>query len=312
VIGPKVTNLPQSVHQRLLNKAKREGRRFNDVLQNYAAERFLKRLAASGYADRFVLKGALMLRVWGVPEPRPTMDIDLLGRMDPSSEAVARVLRECLQTEVEDDGLRFDGESLEVARITKDVDFPGIRARFLAYLGRACLTLQVDIGFGDAVEPDPRWVDYPVLLDGEPIRLLAYPPEAAIAEKYQAMVDLGTLNSRMKDFYDIWVLARVVAFNGGTLSRAIGATFARRGAAVPSSPPPALTAEFGHDATKQAQWAAFARRSQLGDAAGSLETVVGFLVEFLMPPSTSAATGQPFRASWPPGGPWQMDPGERE
>jgi hypothetical protein len=310
VTGPKLKNLPQSVHQRLLNKAKREGRRFNDVLQNYASECFLRRLAASGYADRLVLKGALMLRIWGVPEPRPTMDIDLLGRMDPSSEAVARVLRECLQTEVEDDGLRFDGESLEVHMITKDAHFPGMRARFLAYLGRACLTLQVDIGFGDAVEPNPEWVDYPVLLDGEPIRLLAYPPEAAIAEKYQAMVDLGTLNSRMKDFYDIWVLGRELTFKGETLSRAISATFAGRAAAVPSSPPPALTAEFAHDATKRAQWAAFMRRSRLGDVAVSLETVVGFLVNFLMPPSTSAAAGQPLRASWPPGGPWKAAGGQ--
>lgn len=310
--GPKVKNLPQSVHQRLLNKAKREGRRFNDVLQNYASEGFLKRLAASAYADRLVLKGALMLRVWGVPEPRPTMDIDLLAQMETSAEGIESVLRECLQAEVGDDGLKFDSESLEIARITKDADFPGIRARFLAYLGRARVTLQVDIGFGDAVEPAARWVDYPVLLDAEPIRLLAYPPEAAIAEKYQAMVDLGTLNSRMKDFYDIWVLARVVAFNGGTLSRAIGATFVRRGAAVPTLSPPALTAEFARDATKQAQWVAFLRRSQLGDVAVSLETVVGFLVNFLMPPSTSAAAGQPFRASWPPGGPWQGNSGERE
>jgi hypothetical protein len=310
--GPQLKNLPQSVHQRLLNKAKREGRRFNDVLQNYASECFLRRLAASGYADRLVLKGALMLRVWGVPEPRPTMDIDLLAQMGNPAEGIERALRECLQADVADDGLRFDSESLEIARITKGADFPGIRARFLAYLGAARVTLQVDIGFGDVVEPAATWVEYPVLLDAEPIRLLAYPPEAAIAEKYQAMVDLGTLNSRMKDFYDIWVLGRELAFNGETLSRAIGATFAGRGAAVPSTPPPAFMPEFGHDATKQAQWAAFVRRSQLGGVAESLEAVVAFLVEFLMPPSTSAAAGQPFRASWPPGGPWMAANGRRD
>lgn len=226
-------NVATSVRQRLLNLSREQQRPFQEVLQFYVMERFLYRLGQSPYVDRFILKGALMLHVWDSPRSRPTIDIDMLGRIDNDHNSLAANIREILATDVVEDGLVFDVESLTVKAITEDADYQGVRIRFFVLLENSRARLQLDVGFGDAVEPEPERLPYPVLLDFPAPELLCYPRETAIAEKFEAMVSLGALNSRMKDFYDIWLLCQQFPFRMKPLRKSIQATFTQRGAALP-------------------------------------------------------------------------------
>jgi hypothetical protein len=187
VTRPSPVNVAQSVHQRLLTRAKSEGRPFNELLQHYAIERFLYRLGQSEHAEKLLLKGALLLRVWKIPMARPTMDIDVLGRTAGTQDALTAILRDCMAAKVDDDGMAYDPDSLTTETITLDADYRGWRIRFKASLGNARVAMQVDVGIGDIVYPSPIWIDYPVLLDQPAPHLLAYTPENAIAEKYQAI-----------------------------------------------------------------------------------------------------------------------------
>lgn len=223
-----VKNIPASVRQRLLNRARTDRRPFNEVLQYYAMERFLYRLSRSEHADRFILKGALMLRVWQSPDLRPTMDIDMLGIISNVESEIIEKIKSILLVPVDPDGLVFDSDSIVAERITEDADYEGIRIHFRGFLDSAKIHMQVDIGFGDAVFPKPEISDFPVMLDCPAPRILCYTKESAIAEKFKAMVSLGMVNSRMKDFYDIWLLSRAFDFGGVRLSEAIRLTFAAR------------------------------------------------------------------------------------
>jgi hypothetical protein len=207
-------NLAASVHARLAQIARRTGRPFQELLQYYAMERFLYRLSKSPHAARFVLKGALMLRVWDAPMARPTKDIDLLGRLENSLENGSTVVREVCALEVEPDGLVFRPATVKSERIREDADYEGVRIRFDGFLARARIAMQLHVGIGDVMVPGPVEIAYPTLLDFPAPRLKGYPRETAIAEKFEAMVKLGTLNSRMKDFYDIWLLSRQFDFDG--------------------------------------------------------------------------------------------------
>lgn len=299
-----LVNVAQSVHQRLLTRAKKEGRPFNELLQHYAIERFLYRLGQSEHAEKLLLKGALLLRVWRIPMARPTMDIDMLGRTAGTPEALTSILRGCMVAEVEDDGMRYDPESLTTEAITLDADYQGWRIRFRASLGNARVTMQVDVGIGDIVYPSPIWIDYPVLLDQPTPRLLAYTPENAIAEKYQAMVELDKANSRMKDFHDIWTLSRNLEFDGQRLSEAIRKTFERRKTDLPKSLPTAFTPEFYDDKAKQTQWQAFLNKGLTTNEKLPLPDVVKVARDFLMSPTEALVAGNAFKMHWPQGGPW--------
>ncbi|MHB8565224.1 MAG: nucleotidyl transferase AbiEii/AbiGii toxin family protein [Acidiferrobacteraceae bacterium] len=300
-----LANIAQSVHQRLLTRAKQEGRPFNELLQHYAIERFLYRLGQSPHAEKLLLKGALLLRVWHIPRARPTMDIDVLGQTAGTPEALAGVLEDCMTAPVEEDGMRYDPASLTIDAITLDADYPGWRIRFKAFLGNARVTMQVDVGIGDVVFPAPIWIDYPVLLDQPAPHLLAYAPENAIAEKYQAMVALDQANSRMKDFHDVWTLAQHLEFEGVRLSGAIRKTFERRQTDLPSSVPTAFTPRFYADKTKQVQWRAFVSKGLATEEALALDKVMAGLCHFLMPPTEALSRGQLFTLAWKQGGPWQ-------
>ena len=192
-------NIAASVHQRLLNKARESDRPFNELLQYYAIERFLYRLAMSSHADRYILKGALMLTVWKSPVSRPTMDIDLLGKTGNSIEAIVSMVQEVCRLKVISDGIVFDPKSVRGERITEDADYEGVRVRFQGSLATAQVTIQLDIGFGDVVIPPAELTIYPTILDFPAPQMLAYSKESAIAEKFEAMVKLGVMNSRMKD-----------------------------------------------------------------------------------------------------------------
>ncbi len=258
----KLTNVGASVRQRLLNRARDDGRPFQELATLYAMERFLFRLGRSPHADRFVLKGGLMTLTWAGEYARVTRDIDLLGWGVNSVAAVAQRLSEVLAVEAED-GVVFDVASVEASEITVEAAYVGVRATFVGDLAGMKLHLQVDVGFGDVVVPAPDWINYPELLDLGAPRVLGYPPEATLAEKLHAIVVLGLTNSRMKDYYDLWTAVR----HGNTTSESLGAairhTFARRGTPLPSELPVGLTEAFATDPAKLAQWAAFVRKSKL-------------------------------------------------
>lgn len=301
----KLTNLPASVHHRLLNLAKETKRPFNELLQYYTMERFLFRLGNSPFADWFVLKGALMLRVWDLSQARPTMDIDLLGRTANTVENLVEIIRQCLSVEVAEDGINFDPNSVQGEPIALEKKYQGVRVRVRGKLGNARLSLQLDFGFGDVIVPGPVWIDYPQLLDFEPPRLLGYTPESTIAEKFQALVELELANTRLKDFYDLWKLSQTLTFDSVILMQALTATFKQRSTPLPIALPLALTEAFYDDPMRQAQWNGFVRRGRLEEEAKKLSEVATVIAEFLLPLAQAAATNSPFEKHWPPGGGWQ-------
>jgi predicted nucleotidyltransferase component of viral defense system len=265
-------------------------------------ERFLYRLSQARHGSRFILKGALLLRVWDAPTGRPTMDIDLLGRTDNDVEAIVWQVRDALREPVEGDGLAFDVQSVEARRIVEDATYHGIRVRLTAHLAAARIRLQVDIGFGDPVHPAAAEEEFPTLLSFPAPRLLCYSRESMIAEKYEAMVRYGELNSRMKDFYDVWLLSRSFAFDGQTLAEAIRRTFASRHVDV-ADDVIAFSEQFVH--AKELQWRAFRRRSDIEHAPWEFAAVVRSVEAFLAPLATAIATGEQVPESWMPPGPWR-------
>ncbi|HUV12696.1 MAG TPA: nucleotidyl transferase AbiEii/AbiGii toxin family protein [Acidobacteriota bacterium] len=294
-------NIPASIRQRLLNRAKDDRRPFNELLQYYAMERFLYRLSRSTHANRYVLKGALMLRVWRSPETRPTMDIDMLGRTSNEEADIVAQIRDILTVDVEADGLTFDPDSIQAERISEDADYGGIRIRFLGALDSARIRLQIDIGFGDVVYPEPAESELPTMLDSPAPRLLCYSRESSIAEKLEAMVKLGMLNSRMKDFFDIWLLSRHFDFEGTRLAEAVRLTFERRHATLPAEIE-AFSEPFIE--AKQIQWAAFWKRLQPAHVSPSFREVAHAVDGFLSPIVEAISSGRPSPTYWAAPGPW--------
>lgn len=199
-----IKNIAASVRQRLLYLAGEANRPFSELLQYYAMERFLYRLSKSPHRKKFVLKGALMFTVWEAPLSRPTMDIDLLGKTRNSMDNLVAVIQGACLQDVEPDGLSFDEKSVDAERIIEDADYEGVRVRFRSLLDTARCMIQLDVAFGDVISPSFLSIIFPTLLDMPAPRLQGYSMESTIAEKFEAMVKLGVLNSRMKDFYDIW------------------------------------------------------------------------------------------------------------
>jgi hypothetical protein len=295
---PGTKNVGASVRQRLLNKARETGRPFSELLQYFAMERFLYRLSKSEHADKFVLKGALMLTAWNAPLLRPTMDIDLLGATGNDIETMAAIVREICGGRIEpDDGLVFDAASVKGERIAEAAEYEGVRIRFRATLDAARIQMQLDVGFGDIVVPAAVPTIYPTILDLPAPHLLAYSRETAIAEKFEAMVKLGELNSRMKDFFDIWLLSGAFDFDGPRLCEAIEKTFKQRGTVLPDGEPVALAREFSSNPQKRAQWTGFIRRMKLRNVP-SLPEIVDGLGEFLMAPMRAASMGEHLDLKW--------------
>jgi hypothetical protein len=297
-----VKNLAASVQARLQSHARATKRPFQELLQYYAMERFLYRLSKTTHRARFVLKGALMLHVWDAPLARATKDVDFLGRLDNSLENLERVVREVCAADVEPDGMVFDPATVKTERIKEDAD-EGVRVRFVGRLGKARVTMQIDVGFGDVVTPDAETITYPALLEFQAPELSGYPRETVVAEKFQAMVYLRTLNSRMKDFYDVWLLASQFAFDGALLAKAIAATFANRQTAIDLAPI-AFTPDFTDQASTLAQWTAFRNKLPKTECPAKLSEVVTFLAEFLLPIARAHAKRESFNQRWSPGGPW--------
>jgi len=291
-------NLAASVRQRLLNLSRERGEDFQLVLTRYGLERLLYRLSRSPYATQFVLKGAVLFQLWTGQPHRPTRDLDLLGHGTPSTDRLRQVFQKICTATVAEDGLAFEVDGVRAEQIKAEDEYQGIRLRLDARLGTARIPLQIDIGFGDVITPGPRAVTYPTLLDFPAPRLQAYPRETVVAEKFQAMVQLGIANSRMKDFYDVWILARQFEFDGRELAAAVQATFHRRQTALPSRTPLALTPEFSGDQNKATQWSAFLQRSRLADPELRLSEVVALLEDFLMPPSVAFPANESWDDVW--------------
>src|SRR5579872_296307 len=293
-----------SVRQRLLNKSRTQGRPFQELLQYFAMERFLYRLAKSPYSDRFVLKGALLLTAWRAPQSRPTMDIELEGRVNNQLDHIKEVVATVCEVDVDPDGIAFNRTSIEVSRIKEDADYEGVRVQFHATLARARIPMQLDIGFGDVINPGPTEIEYPTLLNFPAPVLRAYPKETVVAEKLEALTALGLLNSRLKDFYDLALLCRMYPFEGQRLSEAVSATLRHRGTAIEAEPI-GLTRAYFDDPARTVQWRAFVRRSRFGEEAGDLARLVAEIRSFALPVLSAAAAGNPFGLRWKPSGPWE-------
>ena len=300
------SNLAASVRQRLLNLARERGDEFQLVLMRYGVERLLYRLGQSRHSDAFVLKGAVLFQMWTGQPHRSTLDVDFLATGKENAvepyESIVRAI--CVQP-VEPDGLVFDPTTVRGEAIREEQRYHGVRIHVTAMLGTARVPMQIDIGFGDAITPAAERVLYPSLISLPTATLAAYPRETVVAEKYEAMVSLGIANSRMKDFYDLWVLATCFQFDGRVLATAIAATFQRRGTLLPLELPLALTDAFVADQAKHAQWTAFVRRGRLVITVPPFSEVVSVLADFLWPPTLSAAAvGTAAPTAWSPSRKW--------
>jgi hypothetical protein len=303
--GKRGKNTATSVRDRLLALARERDEDFQLLLTQYGLERLLYRLSKSGYRDRFILKGAMLFMLWGNQPHRPTRDVDFLGFGDSSEAGLQAIFRELCGMPVEDDGLILMVDSVQVELIRDETEYGGMRVRLFGDLAGARIPIQADIGFGDAVTPAPREIEYPTLLNNPAPHLKAYPRETVVAEKYQALVHLGMANSRMKGFYGLWVIARKFDFDGPTSSEAIRNTFSRRRTPLPEHTPSGLSAKFYEDAQKNTQWSAFMHKDMLVTSPPSLTHVCLILETFLLPPTQALTEDHDFNAEWKPGGPWR-------
>lgn len=289
-------NIGASVRARLLNKARAEKLDFNLLLTRYALERLLYRLSISEQRDQFLLKGALLFDLWFDIPHRPTHDADFLGFGSAEIPHLEEVFRSISRIKVED-GILFQPDSVKADEIRKEANYAGVRVTLLGLLDSARCPVQLDVGFGDAVVPGPENAQYPVILPGMPEPIIrVYPRHTVVAEKLEALTSLGMLNTRMKDFFDLWVLAKQSDFEGPVLSRAVAATFERRRTPIPQGIPIGLSDEFINDAQKEKQWQAFIRRNALEPMA--LLAVVTDLREFLLPVLASISLDSDLKKVW--------------
>lgn len=299
----KPKNLPASVRQRLRNLVA-DGAEFNRTLRQYAFERLLYRILHVAPDDQFILKGGMLWTVWEGQQRRPTRDVDLLSADRGSPTTFAKLFRSVCVANVEPDGLEFDRRSVVTKAILEGHDYKAVRILASASLEQAKIPIQVDVGFGDIVTPAPAVSLVPPLLAFPPVRIKAYPPETAVAEKVDAMVKLKSSNTRMKDFYDVLMLSATREFDGSLLRRALMATFANRKTPMPTTTPFALTPAFAEDPVKRSQWQAFLTRNGLNDAPPNLSEVIDLLTDFLVPVLLGACD----QRTWLPDRGWSDSP----
>jgi hypothetical protein len=297
----KPRSIGASVRARLLDRARAERSDFQILLTRYALERLLYRLSVSPHRERFILKRAMLFVTWVADPFRPTRDLDLLGHGDSDAVSIAETFRAICAQPVADDGVTFEIAALTAAPIREEVEYGGVRVRTTATIAGARIPIQIDIGFGDAVTPGAVEIDYPALLDAPAPHLRAYPVETVVAEKFEAMVTLGIANSRLKDFYDLWLIAQTFEFWRSTLIEAVRRTFERRETALPAGLPIGLSDEF--TAAWSAQWQAFLRRDRMAAAPETFAAVIGDLRQFLLPLIDVENDEQ----RWLPGGPWSKE-----
>ncbi|QWF71830.1 nucleotidyl transferase AbiEii/AbiGii toxin family protein [Methylomonas paludis] len=295
-------NVAASVRSRLLNHAREKKQDFNLVLTRYTIERLLYRISISKHADQFLLKGALLFDLWFDIPHRPTRDADFLGFGSAELPNIERVFKEVCMIDTPD-GVAFQSNTVRAVEIRKESHYAGVRVTMLGVIDGARCHVQVDIGFGDAVTPGPENAEYPVILRDFPSpKLRVYPRYTVVAEKFEALSSLGIANSRMKDYFDLWVLACHTEFDGEILCQAVRATFDRRKTTLSEQVPFGLTQAFAEDQQKQVQWQAFLRKNKL--EALTLDEALSKLIVFMMPVVHAANTNNAFQFRWQAGGPW--------
>jgi predicted nucleotidyltransferase component of viral defense system len=269
-------------------------------------ERFLYRFSRSDFADKFILKGALMFTVWNVPERRATRDIDFMARYDNQVAAIQAVVQKVCEMKTIPDGLVFDPKTAASRKIKEDADYEGVRIKFTGFLERSRIPMQIDFGFGDVIYPKPKTIHYPAILDFPAPNLTGYTVESAIAEKFEAMIKFGLLNSRMKDFYDVWLLMRRFDFKGETLVEAIKRTFHHRKTALPKEIPLFADEIYDKKSDRQTLWKAFLTKNQIKHAPQTLGEIARTIEDFLSQPLTAIARERKFTAEWNAPGPWKI------
>ena len=300
--GKEIKNVAASVLAKLRNTSKSSGAPFQQVLQLYAMERFLYRISKSKHAQSVILKGALLLKTIGIPNARPTVDIDMLRKGKADHASLVALIKDCATLDVEADGLAFVADSVVAEDIAKDSEYKGTRVLMDVRMDNVRLKIQIDFGVGDVMVPGPRMIEYPVFLGGDAISMLAYPIESSIAEKLQAMVALGNANSRMKDFYDVWICSNHLDFNADTLLEAIDVTFRNRETPVPADEVEPLTSAFaeGH----RVQWNAFVRKIGETELIDEFGKIVNDVKVFAMPALHALYGGQRLKKQWKAGRGW--------
>ncbi len=293
-----IKNIEASVKAKLQNKAKETSRPFSEVLQYYGMERFLYRFSKSKYADKFVLKGALLFAVWQIPDRRTTLDIDFLARFDNEIAAIETVMKDACDVSVDPDGLKFDAQTVKGMRIKEDADYEGVRVKFTGFLDRARIPMQIDVGFGDVVYPKTKVIDYPVILDFPKPHLNGYPQESVISEKFEAMIKLGLLNSRMKDFYDIWLMTRQFEFKGANIASAIKKTFNNRKTDIPPKKPLFADEIYDEKSDRQTLWNAFVKKGDIRHAPETLSATAKEIERFLIEPIMALNGNVAFDKTW--------------
>lgn len=306
--GRRTDPIAQSVHDRLLKLAKDRKEDFNAYMTRYGIERLLYRLTRTRHGERFVLKGAALFVLWLGRVHRPTRDLDLLGAGQIDEAVLRGIFEDVCKVDVQPDGLEFNPASITVAEIREGQKYQGLRVHMRGTLGTTRISVQIDVGTGDAITPKPEEVDFPTLLNMPAPRIKIYPRETTVAEKLDAMLELGLKNSRMKDYYDIHILCQSFAFDGSVLRDAIAATLMRRRRSVIAGVPTGLADEFGADLTKVRQWTAFLRTHRASVEEPDLPSVVRTIREFLHPVLEAVAQQMAFDQTWPAGGPWCRRP----
>lgn len=294
----KKRNLGHSIFQKLLNFSKESRLDFNYVLLRYGVERFLYRLSVSEFSDKFILKGASLFLVWRSGGHRVTKDADLLSFGSPDMSRLREIFKKICGIQCVEDGVVFDPAKVRAFEIREGQIYGGVRISLKGKLDQAIVPVQIDIGFGDSVVPPPERVDYPTLLDIPSPEMKAYTRYSMIAEKLHAMVELGIANSRMKDFFDLWLLSRLFNYDGTILQESVKSTFEARKTKMPSKKPLALTSEFFMDSQKQIQWNAFTRKAKPETAAMNLQATIEKLTGFLMPVLESLRQGEVLEKEW--------------
>jgi len=300
-----IANIQVSVHDRLLNISRETNAPYNEILQYYGIERFLYRLSKTKYINLFILKGGLTFYCLSIPSRRPTKDIDFRGFVSNDPEKLLQIIKEICQTDVANDGVEFDANSISVQETQIDADYTGMRIKLTAYLGKSIIPMQIDIGFSDVITPEIVELNYPVLLSTFSVpKVMAYPFETIVSEKFHAIIKIGELNTRAKDFYDIWLLSEVMNFDSLILEDAINKTFTKRKTKIPQERPYVLSREYG--ALSQKMWANFLKKSFDKKLTESSDFV--FIVEriwsFLQFPVSIYFTKEKAKKTWIPGKGW--------
>jgi len=300
-----IKNLPASIRAKLLALAKANGEDFNRTLVRYGIERFLYRLSLHAHRDRFILKGAMLFITWPEGMHRPTGDLDLLAYGPPEPKMMQSIIADICAVPSPDDALVFDPATVFVEAVREEEKYQGVRVTMLAMLENAKIALQIDVGFGDAIHPEPQKIVFPCLLPGmNKPEVLAYPPETVIAEKFEAMVRFGAADGRLKDFNDIWAISKTFDFEMATLAQAVIGTFARRETILPTDILFALTAEFAALEDKRKMWDAFLKRNPPAVPPPPFEDLLAELRSFLGPVLAAAALPENARGRWRPAGGW--------